>query len=453
MERDAIDFGKTEITSLFIRLFVPTLLGLLLTAVVTLADGIFVGKGVGSDALAAINIAAPMFQVSMGISLMFASGVSIVAAVHLARDNVKAACINVTQAMAFATLLMLLVACVVYAFPTRLALLFGGSWRLMPYIVDYLFYVMPALVAGVPSVVGMFVIRLDGSPNFALAGIAFGSVLNIVLDWIFVFHLGLGIRGAALGTSIAVITGAGLMLYYMWFRATTLRFYRLKLSMKSLRLTIRNIGYMMRVGFPTFVGETAMLCMMVAGNYMFIGHLGEDGVAAFSVACYMFPLVFMLGSAVAQSAQPIVSYNYSTGDGQRIRRTLRLSLLVAIVGGLLTTLFGMFLCSPLIGLFLSPGTAAYEIAVGGFPLFALSFLFFTLNLVLIAYYQALERSRPATFFMSLRGYFFVVPVFLLLPRWLGDDGLWLAVPLSEFLTFCVILAFILLRPASVAGKR
>lgn len=453
MERDAIDFGKTEITSLFIRLFVPTLLGLLLTAVVTLADGIFVGKGVGSDALAAINIAAPMFQVSMGISLMFASGVSIVAAVHLARDNVKAACINVTQAMAFATLLMLLVACVVYAFPTRLALLFGGSWRLMPYIVDYLFYVMPALVAGVPSVVGMFVIRLDGSPNFALAGIAFGSVLNIVLDWIFVFHLGLGIRGAALGTSISVITGAGLMLYYMWFRATTLRFYRLKLSMKSLRLTIRNIGYMMRVGFPTFVGETAMLCMMVAGNYMFIGHLGEDGVAAFSVACYMFPLVFMLGSAVAQSAQPIVSYNYSTGDGQRIRRTLRLSLLVAIVGGLLTTLFGMFLCSPLIGLFLLPGTAAYEIAVGGFPLFALSFLFFTLNLVLIAYYQALERSRPATFFMSLRGYFFVVPVFLLLPRWLGDDGLWLAVPLSEFLTFCVILAFILLRRVSVAGKR
>lgn len=453
MERDAIDFGKTEITSLFIRLFVPTLLGLLLTAVVTLADGIFVGKGVGSDALAAINIAAPMFQVSMGISLMFASGVSIVAAVHLARDNVKAACINVTQAMAFATLLMLLVACVVYAFPTRLALLFGGSWRLMPYIVDYLFYVMPALVAGVPSVVGMFVIRLDGSPNFALAGIAFGSVLNIVLDWIFVFHLGLGIRGAALGTSISVITGAGLMLYYMWFRATTLSFYRLKLSMKSLRLTIRNIGYMMRVGFPTFVGETAMLCMMVAGNYMFIGHLGEDGVAAFSVACYMFPLVFMLGSAVAQSAQPIVSYNYSTGDGQRIRRTLRLSLLVAIVGGLLTTLFGMFLCSPLIGLFLLPGTAAYEIAVGGFPLFALSFLFFTLNLVLIAYYQALERSRPATFFMSLRGYFFVVPVFLLLPRWLGDDGLWLAVPLSEFLTFCVILAFILLRRASVAGKR
>ena len=91
MQRDAIDFGRTRIPQLFVKLFVPTLLGLLFTAVVTLADGIFVGRGVGSDALAAINIATPMFQIAMGIALMFGSGVSIVAAIHLSQGNVKAA--------------------------------------------------------------------------------------------------------------------------------------------------------------------------------------------------------------------------------------------------------------------------------------------------------------------------------------------------------------------------
>ena len=112
MERDAIDFGKTRIPQLFVRLFVPTFMGLLSWALVTLADGIFVGRGVGSDGLAAINIVAPLFQIAMGIALMFGTGASIVAAIHLSHDNVKAARINSTQAMAVGTLLMLLVAAV-----------------------------------------------------------------------------------------------------------------------------------------------------------------------------------------------------------------------------------------------------------------------------------------------------------------------------------------------------
>ena len=128
------------------KLFVPTLLGLLFTAVVTLADGIFVGRGVGSDALAAINIAAPLFQIAMGIALMFGSGVSIVAAIHLSQGNVKAARINMTQALVAGVVLMLLVSAVVYVAPRQVGLLFGGSERLMPYIIDYLLYVMPALV-------------------------------------------------------------------------------------------------------------------------------------------------------------------------------------------------------------------------------------------------------------------------------------------------------------------
>ena len=164
----------------FVKLFVPTLLGLLFTAVVTLADGIFVGRGVGSDALAAINIAAPMFQIAMGIALMFGSGVSIVAAIHLSQGNVKAARINMTQALVAGVVLMLLVSAVVYAAPRQMGLLFGGSERLMPYIIDYLLYVMPALIGSIVGVVGMFVIRLDGSPNYAMAANAVGSLLVIL---------------------------------------------------------------------------------------------------------------------------------------------------------------------------------------------------------------------------------------------------------------------------------
>ena len=441
MQRDSIDFGKTNIPRLFVKLFVPTLLGLLFWAIVTLADGIFVGQGVGSDALAAINIAAPLFQVSTGIALMFGSGVSIVAAIHLSQGNTKAACINVTQAIVVATILMLLVAALVYVFPREVAFMFGGSERLMPYIIDYLYYVMPALIFCIVSIIGVFVVRLDGSPNFAMIANAAGSVMNIVLDWFFIFPCGLGIKGAAIGTSLACGVSAGMVLYYLLCRAKTLRFYRLKLSLTSLRLTLRNVGYMMKMGVSTFIGETALSCMMIVGNFMYMSRLGEDGVAAYSVACYTFPLVFMFGSAVAQSALPIISYNHGIHNTLRIRRTFRLSVAVAALCSLPIIALVIFFCQPLISCFLNPSVPAYQIAVDGFPLFSLSFIFFSLNLVLIGYYQALEQARASTFFMALRGYLLIIPSFLLLPSLLGDKGLWLAVPLSEALTFLWICTY------------
>ena len=438
-QRDSIDFGRTNIPRLFVKLFVPTLLGLLFWAIVTLADGIFVGQGVGSDALAAINIAAPLFQVASGIALMFGSGVSIVAAIHLSRGNTKAACINVTQSVLVATMLMVLVAVFVYAFPCQAAYMFGGSEQLMPYIIDYFYYVMPALIFCIVAIIGVFVVRLDGSPNFAMIANAVGSVANIILDWFFIFPCGMGIKGAAIGTSIACGISAGMVLYYLLCSAKTLRFYRLKFSLTSLQLTARNVGYMIKMGFSTFIGETALSCMMIVGNFMFMSRLGEDGVAAYSVACYTFPMVFMFGSAVAQSALPIISYNHGTHDALRIRSTFRLSVIVATLCSLPIVAFGIFFCSPLISCFLSPSVPAYQIAVDGFPLFSLSFIFFSLNLVLIGYYQALSQARAATFFMALRGYLLIVPSFILLPSLLGDNGLWLAVPLSEALTFMCIL--------------
>ena len=439
MERDAIDFGKTRIPQLFVRLFVPTFMGLLSWALVTLADGIFVGRGVGSDGLAAINIVAPLFQIAMGIALMFGTGASIVAAIHLSHDNVKAARINSTQAMAVGTLLMLLVAAVCYVFPRGVGEMFGGSEQLMPYIIDYLLWVLPALVFSIFSVVGMFIIRLDGSPNFAMIANIVGAILNILLDWVAVFPLGLGLKGAAIATSFSMVVSAAIVGWYFLCRTKSLKLYYIKFSTTSLRLTVRNIGYMVRMGFSTFIGETAMSCMMIVGNFMFIDLLNEDGVAAYSVACYMFPLVFMFGSAIAQSAQPIISYNYGLGQHRRISSTFRLSLRLSLVCGLVMMLAGIVLCRPLISLFLDSDVPAFSIATEGFPLFALSFLFFSLNIVLIGYYQALERARKATLFMSLRGYLIIIPVFILLPRLVGVSGLWLAVPVSEALTFLVIV--------------
>ena len=439
--RDSIDFGRTGIPRLFTRLFIPTLLGLVSGAALSVADGIFVGRGVGSDAIAAVNIAAPLFMVTTGMGLLFGTGVSIVAAVHLSRGNLKAANINLTQAFTVSIALMMAVCAVIFAFPLHTVRLFGGSGRLVPLALEYMLWLLPSMVGMMVMFIGMFAIRLDGSPRFAMLCQAVPSVLNILLDYVFIFPLGMGIKGAAIATSLAQAAGAVMVAAYFATSAKTLGFYRPKFTLTSVRLTARNIGYMARLGMPGFIGETAMALMMVAGNYMFAGRLGEDGVAAFSVACYLFPIVFMVGSAISQAALPIVSYNHGTGDRGRIRTTFRLSVGLAFVCGVAMALGGVFFSGDIAGVFLGESTTAYALVVEGLPYYSLCIPAFSLNLVLIGYYQSIERPGPSMAFMLLRGYVLVLPCFMLLPHLAGDRGLWLAIPLSETATLAAVAAY------------
>lgn len=303
MQRDSIDFGTMNIPVLFRKMFFPTLLGMLLSATINVADGAFVGHGAGSDALAAVNIVAPFFLITTGIGLMFGAGVSIVASVHLSQKRYKAANINVTQAFTVALLLMLLITALVMLFPDAFARMLGCSDRLLPYVRDYMRWVIPSLPFGALMCIGMFVLRLDGAPVFAAMCEAVPSVVNLVLDYVFVFPCGMGIEGASLATGIAQLTGALMVAFYMACRTKVLHFYRPKFTPKSLRLTMRNIGYQVRLGTPSLIGELAIACMMLVGNRMYLHYLHEDGVAAFSIACYCFPLVFMIGNAIAQSVQ------------------------------------------------------------------------------------------------------------------------------------------------------
>jgi putative MATE family efflux protein len=438
-ERDSIDFGKSKIGPLFNRIFYPTLLSMVFASLFTVADGIFVGQGVGSNALAAINIVSPLFLITTGIALMFGVGVSVVASIHLSQDNHKAANINITQAFNVATLLMGIIVVAVYIFRVPFLQLLGSSDALLPLCQEYLLTILPGCVFIVIQMIGTFIIRLDGSPKFAASLEIFPGLLNIILDWLFVFPMQMGVAGSGIASSISCAVAAGLVAVYMFFRAQNVRLCRLKLSLTSLYLTARNVGYMVRSGFSSMLGELAMSMMLLTGNYIFIRELGEDGVAAFSVACYLYPIVFMVNNSVAQSAQPIISFNYGAGNRYRVKSALKVSLRTATICGVLITAFLTLGTKPLVGLFLQADTKAYEIAIGGLPLFAYSAIFFALNVAIIGYYQATEQNGRATLCMLLRGLIFLVPAFLLMPQLMFPQGMWLAIPVSECMTLGVIL--------------
>lgn len=437
--KDSIDFGSMEISKLFRKLLIPTVLGMAFSAVFVITDGIFVGQGIGSDALAAVNITAPLFLISTGIGLMFGVGASVVASIHLSQGKLKTARINVTQAVVVSSLFLAVLWGVVCLFAPQVAVWLGSSERLLPLAVEYMYWFLPFLVFSALLSSGMFFVRLDGSPNYAMLCNAIPAVVNILLDYVFIFILKWGMMGAALATSLGYILGAGMIVLYLSRRRNVIHFCRVKLSKKSMRLTWRNVKYMCHLGVSTFLCEAAIACMMFAGNYVFIHYLGEDGVAAFSIACYFFPIIFMVYNAIGQSAQPILSYNFGAGDTMRVRSAFRLALGTAVTCGLvffaLTALFN----HQIVAMFIDRSYPAYDIAVAGLPLFASGFIFFAVNIVSIGYFQSVERARPAMMVTVLRGFVFMVLCLLGLPLLLKVPGIWLAVPLAEILTFLVIM--------------
>ena len=439
MNRDNIDFKADKIGHLFLALFIPTLIGMVFMSLQTVIDGIFVGCGVGADGIAAVNIVAPLWMVITGLGLMFGIGASVIDGVHLAENNVKAARIILTQSFGVGLFITSLLSLLCLCFPTTVVYALGCSKTLESYALDYLLWLLPGMVFLFWQCVGMMLIRLDGSPRYAMSIQVASAVVNIVLDWIFIFPLEMGVKGAAIATAIACGVGGLMSLVYFILFSSSLKFYRLKMSSTSFFLTLRNLWNMARIGSATFLTEIAMSITILIGNYQFMALLHEEGVAAYAVVCYLFPVIFSVNNAVAQAAQPIISYNYGAKQKVRVSQPLRVSLLTAITCGLCVMLALIFADERIVEMFLHPNENAYKIATEGLPWFSACSIFFALNVAFVGYYQSVACAWRAMSYTLLRGIVFPVIAFELLPIVIGTVGLWLAIPVAEAATLLVIV--------------
>lgn len=447
--RDSIDFANADIGRLFASLFFPTLLGMLFNMAFIFTDGIFVGHGIGDYGLAAINLIGPIMMLINGVGMMLGVGASVVGAIHLSRDNVKAARINVTQAFTSGISFSMLIGAGCYLFPDTVLNLLGADGALYPYAREYYMWFLPTCLLNMISEIGLFAIRLDGSPRFAMLSNIIPAVVNVVLDYLFIFPMHWGLMGASLATDIGGLVGTGMVVYYMFFKAKTLRFYPMKATVTSFRLALRNIGYMVKMGFSGLVGELAVAVMMLTGNLMFKHYVGDDGVAAYSVSCYLFPLVYMIYSAVAVSAQPIISFNYGADKHRRVHHTLKFSLVVAIVLGVGVSSLFYFFAPSVVSCFLSSDVPAYRLAAEGLPYYAMGFLPMAVNICVVGYLQGIERAGLSILFTFQRGILFLVAAFCLLPRFWGIHGLWLSVPAAEWANLLCILVYVIKNRPSV----
>ena len=438
MQRDNLDFRNMSVSKLYTKQLFPTLLGMVSSALFTVVDGIFVGRGIGSDAIAAVNIAAPVFMIAAGLGLMFGMGGGILASINLSRGKRLIANINVTQAVVMLTIVSVAMGILLTVLPETAVPLLGAEGHLTELAAEYLFWFSISIPSTVLLVALPFFVRLT-NPNFAMWAMLAATFVNILLDYIFIFIFGWGLFGAAIATDLGELVGTFMLLVYLFRPSVAIRFARLKVSVKSIRLTLRNTWYMLKLGVSSCLSEVTIAVMAIAGNYVFMSHLGTDGVAAYSIVCYLFPIIFMVFNAMVQSAQPIISYNYGCGQIARSNKALRLSVTSAVIFALMISGLFVYFSGDIVSLFLPDREShAWQYAVAGLPLFAVDYIFFGINVIAIGYYTSIERINRAMRLTLLRG---VLPVlfFFVLPLLFGVTGIWLAVAAGDMTAVAIIV--------------
>ncbi len=440
MEITDKELRTSPIHALFRRYFYPTLGGMLAVSLVTVTDGIFVGNGVGADGVAAVNLVWAPLMLFVGLGLMLGMGSSVAASIALAKEDVMTARRHVTQCMIIGFLTVSSVVSVMFISPTATVRILGASDTLTGVSVEYLIYILPGFLFDIFAMIGLFVLRVDGNPKLAMWCTVLRALVNIVLDYILIFPLEMGIKGAAIATSLSYVVGAAVVVVYLAGYARSLKLLN-PIKPTSWKGCLNNLWLQCKIGVSGMLGEGVMALTMFLGNIMTMKYLGDAGVGAFGLICYYLPFVFLVGNSIAQGAQPIISFNYGYGDFQRVKSTERVAIKTAIISGLIMGALFLLGRYPLTDIFLSVESTSGNIAVSAFPYYALCAVPYIFNIASIGYFQSIGKVAPSIVFSLLRGPIFLIPSFLLLPTAIGVTGIWIALAVSELLTAVCICGY------------
>jgi putative MATE family efflux protein len=436
---NSLDYTTEDPLKLFLKICVPTTTAMLISALYVIADGIFIGRGIGQNGLAAVNIIVPIFTILTGISILFGFGSSTLSAIKLSASNKTESDNILSETITFAFIFTLILSIIIFIYSNEVALILGTNLIIHDMSVTYLRTLIIFGVFFMLNILIPYYLRLDGAAKYAMVFSLIGGLINIGLDYIFIFIFKWGVFGAAFATGIGNVISSVFMLYYIFNKSINF-----KINIK--RFTKKTLIKVADIGFPGLLTEFSISAVTVGFNLVLMRNYTEVGVSAYSVINYVHPLMLLIFMGISQSMQPIISYNFGAEKLLRVKSILKIGLIASFVIGLLAVFVGFSFASNIVSTFLDSGYESYSLAVNGLPLFFIGYGFLGINMVVITYFQSITQPHISTLITVLRGLIIVFILLFTLPGIIGINGIWLSVPIAEFVG--TILSFALLYKTS-----
>ncbi|GAA0125501.1 multidrug efflux MATE transporter CdeA [Clostridium sp. CTA-19] len=419
----------------FLRFVAPAIISMIFISLYTIVDGVFVSILIGSDALASINITLPIINLIFGISIMFGTGGSALVAINLGENKLKKANEAFSLIFLVASIIGIILGLIGYIFIEDISVILGATDNLLPYCISYgriIFMFSPFFV--VKSMFEFFV-RTDGNFKFSLLLSIVGGIINIILDYILIKYFNLGIAGAAIATSVGVFISTLMGFSYFFTKKSKLKFTKTKFNLNLIKNTMLN-------GSSEMVTELSTGFVTLLFNMLTLKYAGENGVAALTIILYAHFLLVSTYLGFSSGISPLISFNYGAKNEYKLKETFNYSKIFISVSSIIIFLSSLIFGKYIVRIFVPYSSPVFILAIHGLKLFSIAFLFVGINIFASAMFTAFSNGKVSAIISFARTFLFALVFGFILPYFLGIDGVWLSIPLSEIITTFISIHYI-----------
>lgn len=419
-----------NVSKLFFRYLIPAIMGTMVTSIYVLADTIIIGKGIGIDAMAALNIVLPLFNIFFGNGLLFGVGGSVLMSIARGRGDVKAGECYYTVSMILNAVTCILYTILFWVFMDPIARFLGATDVTMPYVKEYVPYVIAGLSVFAFSTFLQTFVRNDGAPKLAMAAVVTGGISNVFLDILFVYPLHMGMAGASIASVIGSGITVSILLFHFRSKSCGLKFSLEGFSLKYVKQIFAN-------GFTSFLVEITSGIVMFVFNIQLLEYVGDIGVSMYGVICNTAIIVICLCNGINQAAQPIISTNHGAGLYARIESVRKLGIKTALVICSIPAVIGLIVPNVFTYIFLNPNEEILALSPVAIRTYFVGFFVMGVNMFIVGYFQSIVKPALSLVLCLLRGCVLSILFVIILAPLLGVVGIWASVPLGEFVTLFI----------------
>ncbi len=432
------ELSESPVGRLLWKYSLPAVVGMLVMSLYNIIDRIFIGQGVGPEAIAGLAITFPVMNLSAALGVLVGAGGSARLSILLGAKDIEGAQRTLCNSL---VLLSIIICCYLSVFAIYIddiLFAFGASEVTLPYARDFMLYILPGMFMTNFAFTFNNFMRASGYPVKAMVTMFIGAGCNLILAPIFIFYFDLGIKGAAIATDISMMISAYFVLSHFFSAKNTIYFskdrslYRLR---ASVIVPVLSIG-----AAPSTVNAAACFINVIVNKNLY-AHGGDMAVAAAGIFTSYTSLMTMVVVGICQGMQPIIGYNYGAGKIDRLSRTFWLAVAVSTVIVVTGQTVGM-LFPNWIGRAFTNDAALIRETTRCLHISLAAFTVVGFQVVSTSLFQSLGKAKTSIFLSLTRQVLFLIPLLFILPPRLGLDGVWMAFPASDVVATLVTVVMV-----------
>jgi putative MATE family efflux protein len=438
MNQRTKDLAELPIPRLMLKFFIPAFIGVFVNALYNIVDRIFIGQGVGSMALSGVAVTFPVMLIVMGFGMLIGIGAGVLVSINLGKHDLHKA----EQVLGTSLLLMVLVSVLitVIGFSIKNVMLqsFGATAETIQYANDYLDIILAGTVFQVVGFSLNNIIRAEGNPRIAMMSMIISAGTNMILNPVFIFGFGLGVKGSAYATVISMMV---LTVWVLWHFRSKKSVVKLKAG--NIQFDVKILLEILAIGMAPFFMQIANSAVQGLINTKLIAFGGDLAVGAMGIVNSVLTLIVMAIVAINMASQPIISYNYGSKSYARVKDTLRLAILMATVIAIVSFALVESFPGNIVKLFNSSDSNLLDFGKEGLRLCLLALPFVGFQVVTGNFFQSMGNAKIALMLTLLRQVIILIPLLFILPNFLGLHGIWLSMPISDCCSAIIVVFFLL----------